>query len=86
MSSLSASYQRDRQLEALHQSAANLTQYACIVSARHIKDGVLRGQFNRDMDRWRDGYQIVQWVAVVAAAIHGVALGFATLSKRKNDW
>ena len=33
----------------LHQSAANLTQYACIVSSRHIKDGVLRGRFNRTM-------------------------------------
>lgn len=33
----------------LHQSAVNLTQYACMVSSRHIKDGALRGQFNRDM-------------------------------------
>ncbi|MDR0277553.1 MAG: DUF4225 domain-containing protein [Paucimonas sp.] len=49
MSNQPSSYTRDRQLQELHQSAANLTQYACIVSARHIKDGVLRGQFNRDM-------------------------------------
>ncbi len=33
----------------LHQSAVNLTRYACIVSSRHIKDGALRGRFNRDM-------------------------------------
>lgn len=33
----------------LHQSAANLTRYACIVSSRHIRDGALRGRFNRDM-------------------------------------
>lgn len=49
MSTQLSSYKRDRQLQELHQSAANLTQYACMVSARHIKDGVLRGQFNRDM-------------------------------------
>ena len=49
MSTQPSSYTRDRQLQELHQSAANLTQYACIVSARHIKDGVLRGQFNRQV-------------------------------------
>ncbi|HCN44666.1 MAG TPA: hypothetical protein DIT18_02565 [Pseudomonas sp.] len=49
MSTKPSPYKLDSQMQALHQSAANLTQYACIVSARHIKDGVLRGQFNRDM-------------------------------------
>lgn len=49
MSTQPSPYKLDSQMQALHQSAANLTQYACIVSARHIKDGVLRGQFNRDM-------------------------------------
>lgn len=38
------------------------------------------------MDRWRDGYKIIEWAAIAAAMIHGVGMGFATLSKRKNDW
>lgn len=33
----------------LHQSAANLTQYACIVSSRHIRDVAVRARFNRAM-------------------------------------
>lgn len=33
----------------LHQSAVNLTRYACIVSSRHIRDIAQRGQFNRTM-------------------------------------
>lgn len=42
-------FRPDQRFWELHQSASNLTQYACMVSARYIKDGVLRGQFNRDM-------------------------------------
>lgn len=38
------------------------------------------------MDRWHDGYKIVEWAAFFAATIHGFGMGFATLSKRKNDW
>lgn len=33
----------------LHQSAANLTQYACIVSSRHIRDVGMRARFNRQV-------------------------------------
>lgn len=33
----------------LHQSAANLTQYACIVSSRHIRDVGIRARFNRQV-------------------------------------
>lgn len=39
----------DPEFWELHQSAANLTRYACIISSRHIKDGALRGRFNREM-------------------------------------
>ncbi|WP_175652948.1 DUF4225 domain-containing protein [Pseudomonas sp. Marseille-P9899] len=49
MSTRPSPYRLDNQLSELHQSAANLTRYACIVSSRHIKDGVLRGRFNRTM-------------------------------------
>ena len=42
-------FRPDGRFWELHQSASNLTRYACMVSARHIQDGVLRGQFNRDM-------------------------------------
>lgn len=38
------------------------------------------------LDKWHDGYEVIQWAAFVAALIHGVGMGFATLSKRKNDW
>lgn len=43
-----SSYELDSQLRELHQSAANLASYACMITSRYIKDGVLRGQFNRD--------------------------------------
>lgn len=33
----------------LHQSAANLTRYACIVSSRHIRDVGMRARFNRQV-------------------------------------
>lgn len=33
----------------LHQSTANLTRYACIVSSRHIRDVAVRARFNRAM-------------------------------------
>ncbi|MCU1724801.1 DUF4225 domain-containing protein [Pseudomonas sp. 5P_5.1_Bac1] len=49
MSTRPSPYRLDNQLSELHQSAANLTRYACIVRSRHIKDGVLRGRFNRTM-------------------------------------
>lgn len=49
MSTRPSPYRLDNQLSELHQSAANLTRYVCIVSSRHIKDGVLRGRFNRTM-------------------------------------
>ncbi|WP_421523375.1 DUF4225 domain-containing protein [Pseudomonas yamanorum] len=31
------------------QSAAYLTNHACAISARHIKDGIIRSQFNREV-------------------------------------
>ena len=40
-------YKLHNEFWELHQSASNLTRYACIVSSRHIKDGELRGRFNR---------------------------------------
>lgn len=48
MSKEPSPYQLDSQLRELHQSAANLTRYACMVTSMYIEDGVLRGQFNRD--------------------------------------
>lgn len=42
-------YRLQQESWELHQSAVNLTQYACMVSSRYIKDGALRGRFNRDM-------------------------------------
>ncbi|NNJ18171.1 DUF4225 domain-containing protein [Pseudomonas putida CSV86] len=49
MSTQLSSYQRERKLQELHQSAANLTRYACMVSSQHIQDGGLRGQFNHQV-------------------------------------
>lgn len=49
MSPQLSSYQRERKLQELHQSAANLTRYACMVSSQHIQDGTVRGQFNWDV-------------------------------------
>lgn len=49
MSTRPSPYRLNNEFWELHQSATNLTRYACIVSSRHIKDGLLRGRFNRDM-------------------------------------
>lgn len=49
MNSRPSPYQLQNELWELHQSAANLTRYACIVSSRYIRDGALRGRFNREM-------------------------------------
>lgn len=49
MNSRPSPYQLHNEFWELHQSASNLTRYACIVSSRYIRDGALRGRFNREM-------------------------------------
>lgn len=55
MNSRPSPYQLQNEFWELHQSASNLTRYACIVSSRYIRDGALRGRFNREM-----GYYVRQ--------------------------
>ena len=49
MNSRPSPYQLHNEFWELHQSASNLTRYACIVSSRYIRDGALRGRFHREM-------------------------------------
>ena len=48
MTKPTSTYELDNQRQELHQSAVNLTTYACIVTSRHIRDTSFRTKFNRD--------------------------------------
>jgi|GEM_PF-6735572 len=48
MTKPTSTYEYDNQIQELHQGAANLTRYGCIITSRYIRDVAFRAKFNRD--------------------------------------